>query len=64
MKLSFVTIVSFSKLAFANSVFIPGRGCGTLTPITAAKSLDLVEDGRTCVIIESKDASRERMGRI
>ena len=48
------------------SVFIPGRGCGSLTPITtlghAKEFHELPHNRRTCVLIRGTEAKNQMRG--
>ena len=57
MKLKQFLLISLSLLNLVDgAAFIPGRGCGIVTPITFADSYEDVKDGGTCVLVKDQQS--------
>ena len=51
LALTFLLEIGFGKIRF-----VPGKGCGTETPIESIKSLDDSTKGHTCIFVEDEES--------
>ena len=55
----YLLLLLLQLLDNANSGFIPGRGCGTVTSITILEDARDLQEGATCVLINDQSGFAE-----